>query len=174
MTNSQRRALAAYVREALDMFGLVRWKLILLVNRPPGEGTDDEFDGFCDCVYGMATARMWFSEDLLTHTPGRARHVVTHEITHIFFDRAWQAFTEPLRYDGHLPMATFSVLTRAAHPTWEHAVDSVARALAPRLPYIDWDANPSPDWVPALADEDVPVELIVSSRMWGESGHETV
>jgi hypothetical protein len=173
VTRQQRRALAAYVREVMDIVGLPHWKLLLRVQYP-GDSRDDSHgnpEGYCLPIYGQHTAEMWFDPELPDQEPGRARYVIVHEVAHIFFDEPWRAWADPLSSDGLIPRTTYDALAHGGVRAWEHAVDLVARALTQMIPLLDWTAKPAKDWVPHGKDADG--DMMVVSRMWRDAGHPT-
>ncbi len=168
MKRRQRRALAAYVRETMDVLAMPHWKLILAKERPDHVGPDAE--GYCSPVFGQHTALMWFDPELPQQLPSRARYIVVHEILHIPLHACWEAWDGPCSSDGLLSEATYNAITKNGVRAWEMCIDQIARAFAALLPMIDWDAKPDADWIPKDADVD---ELHIASRMWRDAGHET-
>lgn len=165
MTHKQFRALAAYVREVMDVVGLAHWKLIIMRDRPDAAGPNAE--GWCSPLFGQHTARMWFDPDLAQQLPARSRYVVIHEVMHIHLHAPWQAWNQPLVQDGIIPRQTYEVISSSAVEAWELCIDSLAGVFAVTLPYIDWDAKPDKNWIPkSKADE-----FHLVSRMWDQAGH---
>jgi hypothetical protein len=167
MNNDQRRALASYVREVMDIVGLPHWKLILVSEYPDDDYTGIEL-GYCKVIFGHHTARMWFADDLMEELPSSQRYVVIHEIVHIFMQGPWDAWNETLSKDGLLSRSTYEAISTNAIVAWEHSVDLIARALGVYIPFIDWEAKPDDDWIPT---EEVD-EMHIVSRMWKDAGHE--
>lgn len=144
MTSAERRALAAYVREVADSpLGLVDWKLILLTDKP--DDVDANAAGYCNPIFGQATAHLWFADHFHEEEPTFARYVVAHELVHIPLHACWLAWQRPC--EDILGAPVLEAIQANAITEWERAVDRIARAIAPSLPLISWDAEPDQDWI---------------------------
>lgn len=163
MTENERRALASYVREVADRLGLVDWKIYLFKSKPPDSSPDAA--GNCHVSYGHHTAQIWLHDGIHRETPEWQRYVVAHELLHIPLHACWEAWKLPI--EKQLAPAAFEALVPGAIRTWEMTIDQLARAFARELPYIDWSATPSLDWI---GKPDSDGDLPLYSSMFSATG----
>ena len=127
-----RKQVGEYLRELADQLGIRDWTLQVMHDEPSREIVG----AAVQCVYGQREAEFKFRRDFPTHTPEVQRSTLIHELVHIPFEQARQYADEVL------PDLLGKPASLAFMEAWrqlnEHAVDHIARTIAPGFPLPPW------------------------------------
>jgi hypothetical protein len=139
MTERQRKNVEAYARGIAAQVGLLHWE-IHLNPEPCRLGAWAGVAG----VEGRAVARLKIAHGpehgtaLWEAPPEQQRHVITHEMVHLFFENAWQCVEVDLKQVPGLSAATHAQFQQAFARQMEYGIDAVAAAWAPNLPLPEY------------------------------------
>lgn len=131
------------MRAIADEMGLQEWRFEILIKseiKPGGMKAHDD-DGLhgvggCSPVTGQHQAEITFIPEFRDMPRDKVREIVVHELCHcLLFDMREFMRTGTLE---HLAQATYDALMFGFDMAWEHAVDSISRAWAEKMPLIQW------------------------------------
>jgi hypothetical protein len=130
----QRKALGAYVRYIANELNLRDWT-IHICHAPAEEGRA----GGCRCTDGMREATLWFGWNFCDLDAEEQRETVVHELLHIHHDGCWKMVQTDLAEALGAP--TYHVFCDSYRRSMEFMIDALAKAIAPKLPLIDWSSK---------------------------------
>jgi hypothetical protein len=126
-----RKALGEYVRWVANELELRDW--VIELDRSP---CDLDCAGYALCIDGQRHITIALAAGFRDYPPAEQRETIVHELLHAHTEACWRMvqtdLAEPL---GKIAYYVFCDSYRRA---MEYQVDALSKAIAPRLPLIDW------------------------------------
>jgi hypothetical protein len=128
LTERELRKIAKYIAVVANALGLRDWSLRLHDDEPD----DKDAQASVATVYGRKIAHVNLGHGFSMLDPEEQRHVIVHELLHVLMDPTWTLVNQAL--PGQIGVSAWGVFEAAYRERMEHAVDAIAKALAPALP----------------------------------------
>lgn len=123
-----------YVRRLADLIELRDWTFIVESATPETEDARAEIT----CLYGRKIGTLRFADGFRDEHPNVIRLTVTHELVHAHLD-GMDSVIDGGAAEVMMGKPAYEVFYQAHKLALEYACDALADALAPGLPFIDWE-----------------------------------
>jgi hypothetical protein len=139
LSEGQRKAVAAYLRQVADQLGLRDWSISVEPDHP--NEADHAAAMWSD--YGSRRMKVWCRADLIDLKPDEQRATLIHELVHAHLEGLDWYLEKTL--PDLLGRPAWAGVKQAIQQHSEHAVEAIAVSIAPHFPLIEWPEAPAAD-----------------------------
>jgi hypothetical protein len=137
VTKRDRKVFVEYVRWLKNDLGLRDYTIHLEYEAgEPEEGRGGVRVAHCACIDGAREATISFFSGIRYLPRDQVRESIVHELLHCHHDPCWRMVQSDL--SEPLGKIAYYVFCDSYRRQMEFMVDGIAKAIAPRLPLIDW------------------------------------
>lgn len=138
MKKRDRKALGQYVRWVANELNLRDYTIHLEYAAEVEYMRGGAGAGHCSCIDGAREATITFGVFFRGLSPEEQRETVVHELLHVHHDPCWRMVQTDL--SEPLGKVAYYVFCDSYRRSMEFMVDGIAKAVAPKLPLIEWPA----------------------------------
>jgi hypothetical protein len=131
MKKRDRKALGGYIRDLADKLYLRDWTFH--IDHVP---CNEDFLASIECAKHQHEATISLAADFRDREPEIQRETIIHELLHVHHENCWRMIQTDLKEP--LGKVAYYIFCDAYRANMELAIDSMNKAIALHMPFIEW------------------------------------